>query len=83
MSTHDRLITDSHNRRSSIISGSLWMIAISVVLFFVPLINGLVGGFVGGYKVGGAGRALVAAILPAAVVAVVLFGAPRVRAHRR
>ena len=58
---------------SSIVTGSLWMIGISLVLFFVPLVNGLIGGFVGGYKVGSAGRALLAAILPAIVVAGALW----------
>jgi hypothetical protein len=59
--------------RSSILAGSLWMIAISLALFFLPLVNGLIGGFIGGYKVGAVGRALVAAILPAAFVAVGLW----------
>lgn len=55
-------------RRSSVPVGSLWMVGLSLVLFFIPGINGLVGGLVGGYKVGGVGRALVAAILPAIIV---------------
>lgn len=49
------------------------MIAITLVLFFLPLLNGLIGGLVGGYKVGAVGRALVAAILPAAIVALGLW----------
>jgi hypothetical protein len=61
---------DSPNsrRRSSIVIGSIWMVFLSLALFFVPLLNGLIAGAVGGYKVGGVGRALVAAILPAVVV---------------
>jgi len=59
--------------RSSVVAGSLWMIGITLALFFLPLINGLIGGFVGGYKVGNVGRALIAAILPAVVVAVGLW----------
>src|SRR5688572_30820111 len=59
--------------RSSILAGSFWMVAISLALFFLPLINGLVGGFVGGYRVGGVGRALIAAILPAAIVTLGLW----------
>jgi hypothetical protein len=67
---------------SSIFVGSLWMIGISLALFFLPLINGVIGGLVGGYKVGGVGRALLAAILPAVVVALglwiifIIFDAP-------
>lgn len=68
--THPVLTTED---RSSILAGSFWMVAISLVLFFLPLINGLIGGLVGGYKVGGVGRALVAAIVPAAIVALGLW----------
>lgn len=60
-------------QRSSIIAGSLWMIGVTLVLFFLPLINGIVGGIIGGYKVGGAKRAMLAAILPAFVVAIGLW----------
>jgi hypothetical protein len=58
------------HERSSIVAGSLWMIGLTLALFFLPLINGVIGGFVGGYKVSGVGRALAAAVLPAIVVAV-------------
>jgi hypothetical protein len=56
--------------RRSVFVGSVWMVVISMVLFFVPLINGLIGGFVGGYMVGTVKRALIAAVLPAVVVAI-------------
>lgn len=59
--------------RSSLLAGAFWMIAISLLLFFLPLVNGVIGGLVGGYKVGSVGRALVAAIIPAAVVALALW----------
>ena len=59
--------------RSSIVAGSLWMIGVTLLLFFLPLINGIIGGAIGGYKVGGAKRAMVAAILPSVVVAVGLW----------
>lgn len=60
-------------QRSSIVGGSIWMVVIAVALFFLPAINGLVGGMVGGYKVGGAGRATLAALLPGAVTAAALW----------
>lgn len=59
--------------RSSVVTGSLWMVGITLALFFFPLVNGLVGGLVGGYKVGGVRRALTAAILPAIVAAAGLW----------
>ena len=67
---------------SSILASSLWMIVISLLLFFVPAINGLIGGAVGGYKAGSAGRGITAAVLPSMVVGIVswalfaLFDAP-------
>jgi hypothetical protein len=54
--------------RGSVVGGSLWMVVISLGLFFLPAINGLVGGLVGGYKAGSVPRALVAALLPAVVL---------------
>lgn len=56
--------------RKNIVIASLWMVGISVALFFLPLINGLVGGAVGGYKAGTWKRGLIAALIPAAVVSV-------------
>lgn len=46
---------------------ALWMIVISMLLFFLPVVNGLIGGAVGGYKAGSAMRGLGAAILPAII----------------
>lgn len=57
--------------RSSVVASSLWMVGISLVLFFLPAFNGVIGGIVGGYKAGTPRRALSAAVLPAIAV---LFG---------
>ena len=59
---------------SSIFVSSLWMIVISLVLFFLPALNGLIGGAVGGYKAGSAGRGITAAVLPSIVVGILLWG---------
>ena len=58
---------------SSVVAASLWMIVISLALFFLPALNGLIGGAVGGYKAGSAARGLTAAVLPAIVVGAVLW----------
>jgi hypothetical protein len=58
---------------ASLAEGTAWMVGITVALFFLPLLNGLIGGMVGGYKVGTVRRALTAAFLPAIVVSVGLF----------
>lgn len=60
--------------KTTVVASAVWMIAISLVLFFVPAVNGLIGGAVGGYKAGTVQRALYAAVLPAIVVGLVLWG---------
>lgn len=58
---------------TNVVEGSLWMIGISLVLFFIPMLNGLIGGLVGGYRVGSVKKAMMSAFLPAIVVAVGLW----------
>ncbi|HYH97935.1 hypothetical protein [Hyalangium sp.] len=41
--------------RASPFTAALMMVVISLVLFFLPLINGLIGGAVGGYMAGSGG----------------------------
>jgi hypothetical protein len=60
-------------RRSSIVAASLWMLVISLLLFWLPFLGPLLGGIVGGRKAGGVGRAILAALVPAFVTAVLLF----------
>ena len=67
--------------RENIVKGSLWMVGISIALFFLPVVNGLIGGFVGGYKVGSTGRAIVAAILPGFIAGAALWGLMSVFDH--
>jgi hypothetical protein len=59
---------------SSIVASSLWMIVISMLLFFLPAINGLIGGAVGGYKAGSASRGITAAVSPSIVVGLLMWG---------
>lgn len=61
-------MSDDNYARSSIIASAVWMLIISLVLFFLPAVNGLIGGLLGGYKAGTTSRALSAAILPAIAV---------------
>lgn len=55
-------------RQTSLFICALWMVGISLLLFFLPALNGLIGGGVGGYKAGSVGRGLGAAILPSLFV---------------
>ncbi|MFW7377265.1 MAG: hypothetical protein ACOH5I_00475 [Oligoflexus sp.] len=59
------LSTSSVKKDSNVLIGAIWMFGLTMVLFFLPVINGLIGGLVGGYKIGSPGRAILAAILPA------------------
>ena len=58
--------------RGSVGSAMLWMIGLSILLFWIPTIGPLIAGFVGGRKAGGIGAAFVAAIIPAILVGVLL-----------
>jgi len=51
-------------QKGSVVSGMLWMILLSVLLFWLPVLGPLLAGIVGGKKAGGVGNALLAAILP-------------------
>lgn len=50
--------------RSSIPAASLWMLVISLLLFWLPTFGPLIAGYVGGRRAGSPGRGLVAALLP-------------------
>lgn len=67
------VIPDARNDNTNVAIGALWMVGITLALFFLPTLNGLIAGFVGGYKVGTVKRALAAAILPGIVAAVGLW----------
>lgn len=60
------------NGKENIFVASAWMVGLTLVLFFIPLLNGLIGGAVGGYKAGDWKRAVGAALIPAVIVSVVL-----------
>lgn len=57
----------SESGQSSIVSAALWMLVISLLLFWLPFVGPLIGGVVGGRKAGGVGRAILAALVPAFV----------------
>ena len=60
-------------RQRSIAVASLWIVGLTLLLSFLPLLNGLIGGGVGGYMAGSPKRGLIAALLPAVVVAIALW----------
>ncbi len=63
--------------RRSFLRATAWMVGLSVLLFWLPILGPLIAGLVGGRAAGTVGRALAAAFMPAvllgALVAVVLL----------
>ncbi len=57
----------------SIFFGMLWMVFISLLLFWLPLFGPLIAGVVGGKKSGGVIAGMMAALLPAIAVGGLLF----------
>ncbi len=47
----------------------LWMTVLSILLFWLPVLGPFLAGLVGGSRAGGVGNALLAALLPAIIVA--------------
>jgi hypothetical protein len=60
-------------KQGSIGSAMLWMFVISILLFWLPILGGLIAGFVGGRKAGSVGSAIVAVFLPGIIFFVVLL----------
>jgi hypothetical protein len=59
--------------RSSVFGASMWMLVISLLLFWLPFLGPLLGGIVGGRKAGGVMRGILAALVPAFVVGALLL----------
>lgn len=59
--------------RTNVFMASVWMVVISLLLFFLPMLNGVIGGAVGGYKAGTPTRGMIAALIPALLVGGLLW----------
>lgn len=59
--------------RSSILAASLWMVVLSLLLFWLPTFGPLIAGYIGGRKAGSAGRGLAAALLPMLVLGAMIW----------
>lgn len=68
-------MTDTANRASSgsLVPGGLWMLILAIFLSWLPILGPLVAGFVGGRMIGEEKRALGVALIPALVLAGVLW----------
>jgi hypothetical protein len=61
--------TSDEDNAKNVVLGSVWMVILALGLFFLPAVNGVFAGMVGGYMVGSTKRALMAAIIPAFIIA--------------
>lgn len=57
----------------SLVRASAWMVGLSAVLFWLPIIGPLIAGFVGGKKAGAVFPAMVAVLLPGLIFGVLSF----------
>ena len=62
------MTTTEVTRRGSIPAAMAWMIGLSALLFWMPVLGGLIAGYVGGTKAGSIGRAVAAALLPGLIM---------------
>jgi hypothetical protein len=53
--------------------GMVWMLVLSVLLFWLPILGPLIAGFVGGRKSGSVGNAILAALLPGLLIGALTF----------
>ncbi len=63
----------SASGRSGIVGAAVWMLVISLLLFWLPFVGPLLGGVIGGRKAGGVVRAILAALVPAFVLGALLL----------
>jgi len=59
--------------KGSIILAIVWMVILSILLFWLPAFGPLIAGIVGGKVAGGVLRGLAAVLLPAVLLSVALF----------
>lgn len=60
----------AEDKRGSVLGGAIWMIVISLLLFWIPGIGGFIAGIVGGKSAGGVGSALLAWLLSSILLAI-------------
>lgn len=69
----ETIMTTHLTRRGNIPAAMGWMIGLSALLFWAPVLGGLIAGFVGGRKAGSVGRAIAAALLPGVLLFLFTF----------
>lgn len=57
----------------SVLIGMIWMILISILLFWLPVAGPIIAGIIGGKRTGGIGGAILAVFLPCILFGILLF----------
>lgn len=70
-SIHDSI--SNVENKGSIISAILWMSILSILLGWIPILGSLIAGYVGGKKAGSVSNAVIAVILPAVLLAILIY----------
>ena len=68
-------------KQENLVTAAIWMIVVTLSLFFLPVFSGVLGGMAGGYLARSWRRGLVAAIVPAVVIAVGMWWLLRALEH--
>jgi hypothetical protein len=63
----------ARRKKGSILAGALWMVGLSVLLFWLPILGPLIAGIVGGWRAGGLLPAIGAYLLPGIIAGVAMF----------
>lgn len=56
----------------SVVAASLWIVGLSILLGWIPVIGPAIAGYVGGRKAGSPGRGVVAGIIPAILLGIIV-----------
>ncbi len=70
----ERPATGTAQPQASFLKATLWMVGLSILLFWLPIIGPVVAGAVGGYVAGTLGRAVLASLMPAVLLTVLILG---------
>jgi len=63
----------AEEKKGSVGSGFRWMLILSLLLCWLPVIGPFLAGFVGGKKTGGVVKAFLAALIPIGLLAAIVF----------
>lgn len=66
-------MTRTAEPRASFIKATLWMVGLSLLLFWLPIIGPVAAGLVGGWFAGTVGRAVLASLMPAGLLVALIL----------